>query len=223
MPSASSRNHGAAYLRDAVYRFDPNYSDQRAQIRKAFTAGNDGRNIGALNTAAVHLDQLNDVAAAMSNGSFVPGNQLWNRVRSTFGSAAPTNFESLKSAVAGEMANALKGNATDPEIKAISNNLQAANSPQQLAGAIQTNLHTLGAKLQTYKERYEQQIPNDTVWSPVLPSAGSVFSKFGVSGGGAQGGGGGQAGFNVTDPRGVVHSFPTQKAADQFKQDAGIR
>ncbi len=29
--------------------------------------------------------------------------------------------------------------------------------------------------------------------------------------------------FTVTDPRGKVHNFPTQAAADAFKKDAGIK
>jgi hypothetical protein len=163
----------------AVNQADPQWSEQRGEIRKSFTTGADGRNIGSLNTASVHLDQLDQAAQAMQNGSFVPGNAVWNRMRSMFGSAAPTNFESLKAAVAGEMANALKGNATDPEIGNMSRNLQAANSPAQLSGAIDTNLHILGAKLNTYHQRYQQQIPGDSVWSPVLPSARAVFQKHG--------------------------------------------
>jgi hypothetical protein len=38
-------------------------------------------------------------------------------------------------------------------------------------------LGIIGQKLQTYKERYEQQIPGDTAYSPVLPSAQAVFNK----------------------------------------------
>jgi hypothetical protein len=127
----------------------------------------------------VHLDQLQDAATAMGNGAFAPGNAAWNAVRSTFGSAAPTNFEALKNAVAGELASALKGNATDPEIANVSKSIQAANSPAQLQGVIDTNMHVLGAKLNTYEQRYQQQIPGDTVYSPILPAARRVFQKHG--------------------------------------------
>lgn len=196
MPSASTRSQAAVQLRDAVFRYDPSYSDQRAQVRRAFTSGSDGRNIGALNTATVHLDQFADAAAALQNGSFRPGNQAWNTLRTMFGSSAPTNFAALKSAVAGEMANALKGNATDIEIHNVAQSIDAANGAQQLADVIQTNLHVLAAKLQTYRERYQQQIPGDTVWSPVLPSAQAVYDKHSVAAGivgGGEGGGAGQA------------------------------
>lgn len=177
LPSAATRSQAAIELRNAVFQYDPSYSDQRAQVRRAFTSGSDGKNIGALNTATVHLDQLGEAAKALGNGSFRPGNETWNAMRSMFGASAPTNFESIKSAVAGEMANALKGNATDPEIANIAKSIQGANSANQLADVVTTNLHVLGAKLQTYRERYQQQIPGDTVWSPVLPSARAVYDK----------------------------------------------
>lgn len=179
MPSGSARSQAAIQLRNAVFQYDPDYSDQRAQIRRAFTSGTDGRNIGALNTAAVHLDQFADAATAMSSGTFTPANAAWHALQSSFGATAPTNFAALKTAVAGEMASALKGNATDPEIANVSKAIDAANSPAQLQGVVETNLHVLGAKLNTYQERYQQQIPGDKVWSPVLPSARGVFQKHG--------------------------------------------
>lgn len=164
----------------AVNQYDPGYSVQRTQLRSAFTTGKQGQNIGALNTATVHLDQLADAADAMQNHSFVPGNAVYNKFVSTFGGNAATNFEALKNAVVGEMANALKGNATDEEIKHIMTSFQNANSPAQLSGAIRTSLHVLGAKLNTYDEQYHQQMPNDQ-WSPVLPSARAVYQKNGIT------------------------------------------
>ncbi len=171
----------ALQIMNAVNQYDPQFSLQKAQIRKAFTTGNDGRNIGALNTAAVHLDQLSEVSQALANGSFRPGNQVFNAFKNMFGNAAPTNFEGIKAAVSSEMASALKGNATDQEISSIKSTIDKSASPEQLAGAVKTNLDILGAKLNTYKERYNQQIPNDTNWSPVMPTARAVFDKHGIN------------------------------------------
>jgi hypothetical protein len=36
-------------------------------------------------------------------------------------------------------------------------------------------------KLDTYRQRYEQQMPGDTAYSPVLPQASSVLQKHNVS------------------------------------------
>jgi hypothetical protein len=163
----------------AVAQYDPTFSADRAHERQAFSSGKQGQNIQALNTATVHLDQLKDAAAALNNGTLVPGNQLYNTITQTFGSAAPTNFEALKNVAAGELANAYKGAATDEEIRNISKTITSAQSPQQLAGTLQTQLHALAAKLNTYDEQYHQKIPNDA-FSPVLPSARAVFEKNGI-------------------------------------------
>jgi hypothetical protein len=163
-----------------VYQADPQWSEQRAQVRKAFTTGADGRNIGALNTASVHLDALDEAAKGLQNGQFVPGNKLFNAVKTQFGASPPTTFEGIRNAVAGEMASALKGNATDSEIAQIKSTISNASSPAQLSGLVNSQLGILGQKLQTYKERYEQQIPGDTTYTPVLPSAQAVFAKHGT-------------------------------------------
>ena len=168
-------------LQRDLLQYDPQWSEQRAEIRKNFTVGKDADNIGSLNTAAVHLDALSEAAKALANGSFTPGNAAWNQIRSVFGNSAPTTFETVKNAVAGEQANALKGSATDQEISNVAKTINAANSPQQLADAIdKASMPIMAQKLNTYKERYEQQIPGDTVYSPVLPSAAAVFQKHGV-------------------------------------------
>lgn len=198
IPAAGSRSPDAQAIRQAVFQYDPTFTEQRAQIRQAFTGGADGRNIGALNTATVHLDQFAQVADAMGNGSFQPGNQLWNSVKAMFGDSAPTNFAGLKAAVSGELASALKGSATDQEIAHISGAIDSKNSPQQLRDYITEQLHVLGAKLNTYHERYQQQIPGDSVWNPVLPSARQVFQKHGIDPTAPLGGQGGGALPRVT-------------------------
>ena len=163
-----------------VYQVDPQWSEQRAQVRKAFTTGADGRNIGNLNTASVHLDALGEISKALDNGSFQPGNALWNKAKTMFGGAAPTDYEGLRQAVAGEMDAALHGTSTIPGRNEIAATMPAKNAPGQMTGIIDTNLKTLQQKLNTYKERYEQANPGDTVYSPVLPSAQAVFQKHGA-------------------------------------------
>ncbi len=180
-PTASARTPAAIALRNALLQYDPQFSEQRAQIRKAFTTGKDGTNIGALNTAPVHLDQMAEAAAAMKNGTFQPGNAVYNYIATKFGASAPTNYKFVMNALAGEAASALKGTATDPEISHIMETLHSDMSPEQAAGVAKTGLHVLAAKLNTYAERYQQQLgEKDTHWSPVLPSAQRVFDKYGI-------------------------------------------
>lgn len=179
IPSASSRSQAAVQIRDAVFRYDPTFSEQRAQVRKAFTTGPDGKNVGALNTAIVHLGRLSETAEALQNGSLVPGNELYNWARDKFGSEKVTNFGLLKDAVAGEMAAALKGNATDIEIEKMGKSIRGANSPAQMRGVVSEGMAILNDKATTYNERYHAQMPDDP-WSPILPSAKAQLEKHGV-------------------------------------------
>lgn len=188
MPSGSSRSPGAQQMRNAVLQFDPGFSEQRAQVRKAFTTGPDGKNIGALNTAVVHLGRLGDTAEALQNGTFTPGNELFNYVKDKFGSAATTNFGLLRDAVAGEMASALKGTATDIEIEKMGKSIRGANSPEQMRGVINEGMGILNDKANTYDERYHA-VMRDDPWSPILPSAKAQLQKHGVKATGAGGGG----------------------------------
>lgn len=167
---------------DLVNQYDPTFNNQRADARKDYApGGKSGQNIQSLNTATVHLDQLGEAAKAMDNGSFVPGNAIVNSLRTTFGGSAPTNFAGLKAAVASEMASALKGNATDQEIAANARTIGGASSPGQLAGIIDTNMHVLGAKLNTKDEQYQKAIgPSAEKEGPVLPTAAAAFAKHGI-------------------------------------------
>jgi len=216
LPPIGTRGSGAA-LRDAVFQYDPSFTEQRAQVRKAFTTGTDGRNIGALNTAAVHLDQFADAARALNNGRFRPGNAAFNALLAEFGGKTPTNFAGLKTAVAGEIATALKGTATDAEIKNITDSIASKNSPEQFAGYVDQMMHVLGAKLKTYQDRYQQQIPDDKSYSPILPSAKAVFQKHGIdpTASANSGGGSGQVIVHASD--GKDHAFDNEQQAAAFE------
>jgi hypothetical protein len=179
-PPASSRAAGAQQKRSLLMAYDPNFSEQRAQVRKAFTTGKAGDNIGSLNTATVHLDAFMEAAQALNNGSFKPGNAAYNALRDMFGSSAPADFEMLKNVAAGEAANALKGNATDVEIAAIKKGIENSGSPGALRSSLTKLMNTYHEKLNTYDERFHKENPDDTKWSPVLPQARGVFEKRGV-------------------------------------------
>lgn len=178
----------------AVTQADPDWSEQRAAVRKAFTTGKEGTTIGNLNTAPVHLAQLDAAADALKNGQIQPGNQLYNYLSTTFGAAAPTNFDGVRNAAAGEIASALKGTATDIEIESIKKTINKAQSPEQLQGIIKEYMGVLATKLNTYDERFHAENTGDTKWSPIKPTAKAIFDAYGVDpkaktmGGGAKNG-----------------------------------
>lgn len=163
-------------LQQALMRYDPTWSEQRAQLRDQFTKDN---GIGYLNTAVVHGDQFMQAAEAMKNFSFKPGNAVYNWFSQTFGAAPPTNLEAIKNAWAGEMASALKGGpATDQEIKNVEAGMTHIASLDQFKGLVNENLKALGAKMNTFYQRGQQNGLGN--WTPMLPAAKQVFQKYGM-------------------------------------------
>jgi hypothetical protein len=181
-PSASDRSPFAMQTWLALNQYEPGFNSQRWMLRNQFAKDNV---LGNLNTAAVHADTLSEVAKAMGNGSFRPGNDLWNRAATMFGGTPPTNFAALREAVAGELDKGLHGTSTIPGREAIEATLPASGSGDQLAQAIDTHIGTIAQKMQTYRERYQQISGGDTRYDPITPSAAAAIARHQKGGGGA--------------------------------------
>ena len=181
-PTEGTRSPRAQQILSALHQADPTFNEQRAQVRKSFATGPDGANIGSLNTGMVHMDRLSEAVKAMKNGSFTPGNELYNYFKDRFGSAAVTDSGLVTDVVVGEMAKAMKGNATDVEIEKLGKKLRASNSPEQWAGVVHHGIELMADKANTYQERFQQVAPGDTSYDVLLPSARKVLNKYGVGG-----------------------------------------
>ena len=175
-------------LRDAVLRYDPDFSELRWKARNAFAPGTkEGSNTLNLNTGIVHLDMLKQLADALDNGSFRPGNALDNAFKTMFGKSAPSNYAALRAAVAGEMDRGLHGTSTIEGRQEILDTMPTKAAPGQFGGIVGTNVNTLGTKLQQKLEQYQQYEPTDKTWTPITPSAQAVLDKYKSSGGQAVG------------------------------------
>jgi hypothetical protein len=195
--------------------YDASQFSNRAPTRKAYTTGTQGQQINALNTAIGHLDQLIPIAEKLNNGSFVPGNEVMNRLSSMFGSQQVTNFETLKDALAGEVASVLsKGAATVSGIQAEKEKIKGASSPQQLAGYVKTLIPLLGSKLSALDYQYHQAMGPDDAFSALSPTSKSTLARYGFDPS-SHPGGGDSAGVSVTSPSGKTFTFKTQADADK--------
>ena len=126
-----------------------------AAITKYMTSGQGGVNINYFNTATYHLEILRQAGEALNNGDYPAFNGLANRFATATGAPAPTNFDSVKSAVAGELSKTFKGTgATDQEIAEINTTINNAQSPQQITGAINFYTRLMGSKLDALKGQY---------------------------------------------------------------------
>jgi len=139
----------------------PNYStadyDIEKGVMKSATSGAIATNLTNFNTAIEHAKQLQEDANALDNANLQTYNKIGNRLNVELGKDAVTNFNVVKNALAGEMSKVFKGGqATDAEIKAVEQPFNAANSPEQLKGAIASAIRLMNSKRDALKQQVEQ-------------------------------------------------------------------
>jgi hypothetical protein len=120
------------------------------------TSGKGGSTLTAYRTAYDHLDLLQQASNALENGDVQGLNRLDNAFKEQFGSSAPTNFNAVKTMLSGEIANVAKSSgATDQEIAAARDEMNRAQSPEQIRGIIQTNQGLMDQKAQEMYHQYQ--------------------------------------------------------------------
>jgi hypothetical protein len=146
------------------------------------TKGNaTGAKIISLNTLTQHLDTFEQAANAMNAKDTRLLNKFINEIRTQTGSKQVTNFETARTAIADELATALKqSGATDVTIGHWRENFQQASSKGQFKGAIQEAYNLMAGRLKPLKEEYEQVIGNLDV-PIVLKSSKPYFEAHGIN------------------------------------------
>jgi hypothetical protein len=125
-------------------------------ITRYMTSGQGGANITAFNTTTEHLHTLQQAADELQNGNTPAFNRLANTWASATGMPAPTDFNAVKFAVAGELSKTFKGaGATDAEISQINTTINNAQSPAQIKGAIDYYTRLMSGKLSALQTQYE--------------------------------------------------------------------
>jgi len=127
------------------------------QAEQKFNVGKQGDTVRSLNVATSHLDTLGGLADALNTGNVQLLNKAANTWKAQTGQAAPANFEAAKKIVADEVVKAVVGSGggvADREEAARS--IQAANSPAQLRGVINTYKDLMHGQLNGLRQQYEQ-------------------------------------------------------------------
>jgi hypothetical protein len=142
----------------AQYRPDwnqQNYPASQAALTK-FTSGKESAGIRSFNVGLEHLDQLHELGTALKNGNIQAVNEISNKITTWTGGAAPTNFNALKAIVGAEIVKAIVGaGGTGEERAAAAASVASKNSPEQLAGVIETYKKAMGAQLGGLSRTYE--------------------------------------------------------------------
>lgn len=119
-------------------------ADFRDQTLKEFSStliGHAGGQRLALNTMVHHADLYQEVGAALKNGTFKPGNAIYNRVATMFGAAPPIQANLVARFLAGETGKIATGGVpAEGEINGILQSMGADASPEAIGAAGQTLL-----------------------------------------------------------------------------------
>jgi len=138
-------------LADAVAQYNPDFDATAFSTRKnantAFTTGIQGRQLLAFGSAVKHLETLGGLIDALKNKDVVQLNRFNNIWEKQTGQSAVTNFEAAKGIVAKEiMKSIVTGGGGVEERQELSRLMDAAKSPEQLRGVVDTYYELMNAQ-----------------------------------------------------------------------------
>ena len=157
---ASLRGNQRQRLYEGMALFHPEYDATqfvvKSAVRKDFTSGTASKNIRSLNTAIGHLNSLAEASDGLKNGNIQLLNKIANTYRTQTGKSAPTVFNAVKTAVAGELATTFKGTGgTDQEIKQMVETINSSQSPEQVKDVVKTYVDLVESRLGAMEEQYK--------------------------------------------------------------------
>lgn len=190
----------------AALAVDPNYKAQQAEAN--FNVAKSEANtpfFGSANSLIAPggtLDQLQAAGAKLKNTAIPLVNKGENFLAAQTGRPAIAAYNQTVLGAADDYAKVMGGGtASDNARNTLIQSLSSDKSPQQINAAISAARAAVNSQIQS-------RIGNNK----------ALQNMYGL-----QAPEGGATTFDVTDPRGVTHRFPTQQAADKFKQQAGIQ
>jgi hypothetical protein len=176
---------------EQITQFAGHYSVvQKAE--KDFSTGKQGQMVNSLNVAISHVETLRELGAALQNGDITAFNKLAQNWAAQTGSSAPTNFDTAKQIVGGEIMKALvAGGGGQSERDELRFAFDRAMSPQALGGAINTAERLLAGQFRGLKKQYETTTGlTDFEQAKMTDEALGIFKRYPTSesaGGGAGG------------------------------------
>lgn len=218
-PPAQTRGGVPSPILRKVLAINPQYDattyPARSKTAADFSpAGASGKTITAADTALAHLKTLSDAGAALNNGDIQKLNQIANFLGAQTGKSAKETYDTINNMVSPEISKAVIGVAGgEGERQGTKVNYSSDLNNATRESNIAATVGLLGARYDKQAHAYESEMGHK-LQRELSPESQAIRQKYS---------GGTGSSISVKDPRGVVHSFPTQKQADAFKQAAGIR
>lgn len=165
--------------------FSPTDMADRKKAESGWMSGSQNTQYSKLATVPRHLDDLEQIGTALQNGSFKPGNQLYNQWQRNLG--APSNvpsFDLAKQVFALELSGALnQRGGSDDDRKAITAQINNADGPQVLTKTLATEEKLWADKADDVRINYEQTVKGkrflgDVVNPQQQPQYMEMYSKY---------------------------------------------
>jgi hypothetical protein len=129
----------------------------RAKTRADFTSGKSAQSINALNTVIGHLQSLQEAGDALDNSNWPLVNSVRNFGRNEMGDPRIKDFDTTKKAVVDELTRVWRGSGgSEGDIKTWSDQINSANSPDQLHSVVGKIGDLLESKINALAETYKQ-------------------------------------------------------------------
>jgi hypothetical protein len=143
-------------IMQAVYQIDPQFSEQRAQLRKSYTVGKQSGEINAINTAMGHVGVLGDSIDALNNGDVRVLNSIANRVGVEIGSTPVTTFNTIVHRVGPELSKAYIGSGGSAgERGADEKDFDPARGPAQIKNNVGITAQLLRSKISSLQNQWD--------------------------------------------------------------------
>lgn len=175
-----------------VYQVDPQFNEQRAQLRKDFTLGKGAAQINAINTTLGHMGELNDAIDALNNGDIQQLNRLANSLGAQVGQTPQTTFKTIVHRVGPEITAAyVQGGGGEHERGANAEDFSPNLSPQQLKSNVAISAQLLRSKIGALENQWEQnRAPSMPSFQEqfITPAARKTIDRLAPQGGAASSG-----------------------------------
>lgn len=140
-----------------VYALDPEWNEQRAQLRKAYTLGPQSKEINAINTAMGHVGVLGDAIDALNNGDVRILNSIANRLGLETGSTPQAVFKTIVHRVGPELSKAYLGaGGSAGERGADEKDFDVNLPPQTLKANVGVTAQLLRSKIGSLENQWDQ-------------------------------------------------------------------
>lgn len=174
-----------------VFQQDPQWSEQRAQLRKDYTTGKHSSEINSINTAMGHIGLLGDSIDALQNGDIVGLNRIANSLGVAIGQDPVTTWQTIVHRVGPEIAKAYLGaGGSAGERGADEADFDAALGPKQLKMNTAITARLLRSKIAGLENQWDQ---NKSQGMPsfedrfIMPEAKRQLDKWAPLGTGSSG------------------------------------